>query len=113
MTEVDFQRLSKSICIFARTEDTTRSVFLGLYVDEINIVAPDPTRDTLMKKALHQDFHIIGHLKVILGWEIERNPAMGSIIIHQQQYVVVKIFFGIASHSYGAACEALQESIIQ
>lgn len=95
MTDLGFQRLRKDRCVFLR-RDTTHSIFLGLYVDDIIIVAPDSSKVGLIKQALHQRFHMtdLGPLKAILGWEIERNPSVGSMFIHQQRYAeeVVKKF---------------------
>ena len=83
MTELGFQRLRKDRCVFVRKQ-STHSIFLGLYVDDIIILAPDSTNVMLIKQALQQRFHMtdLGPLRAILGWEIERNPATG-LFIHQ------------------------------
>ncbi len=95
MTELGFRRLRKDRCVFVR-QDNTHSIFLGLYVDDIIIVAPDSTRVMMIKQALKQRFHMtdLGFLKAILGWEIERNPIRGSMFIHQSRYAeeIIKKF---------------------
>ena len=87
MSTLGFSRLRKDRCVFV-LQDSNHSIFVGLYVDDIIMIAPTVTHIAKLKSAFHERFQMtdLGPLTGILGWEIIRNRSCGSMIIHQSKY---------------------------
>ena len=87
MSTLGFSRLRKDRCVFV-LQDSNHSIFVGLYVDDIVMIAPTMAHIAKLKGAFHERFQMtdLGPLSGILGWEIERNRSCGSMIIPQSKY---------------------------
>ena len=63
--------------------------YLGLYVDDLTILAPTLPIMQTIKDSLKSRFsmHDLGPLKHILGWHIQRDRAQRTLFIQQAQYL--------------------------
>jgi hypothetical protein len=82
-----YTQLIKDRCVFTKLIQS-RPVYIGVYVDDIVIMAP--TRDMIatIKDGLSARFkmHDLGPLTFILGFHILRDRTQRTLTMHQSQY---------------------------
>jgi hypothetical protein len=82
-----YTQLVKDRCVFIKTIDR-RPVYIGVYVDDIIIMAPTKDMMTSIKADLSSRFKMtdLGPLKFILGLHIARDRSARTLTMHQSQY---------------------------
>ena len=64
-------------------------IYLGLYVDDLVLACKSVAVLTSLKQSLNSKFTItdLGEIKYCLGFEIDRNRADRSLVMHQRAYI--------------------------
>ena len=80
-------QLRKDTCVFIKSINGARA-YIGVYVDDITIVAATTATMLEIKQSLNTRFsmHELGPLKHILGWHIVRDLSQRLLFVHQAQY---------------------------
>ena len=103
-----FTQMIKDRCVFTKLVDG-RPIFLGVYVDDLIIMAPSQTMIKSIKDDLKSRFkmHDLGELKFILGLHIVRDRSRRTLTMHQSQYasVVLQRFGMTSSNGVGTPME--------
>ncbi|KAF0711079.1 hypothetical protein AaE_012274, partial [Aphanomyces astaci] len=82
-----YTQLVKDRCVFTKQMDG-QAVYIGVYVDDLVIMAPSPDMMRTIKHGLSSRFrmHDLGALTFILGFHIVRDRSARTLTMHQSQY---------------------------
>jgi hypothetical protein len=82
-----YTQLIKDRCVFMKVIDG-RPVYVGVYVDDLIILAPTPAMMATIKSDLASRFkmHDLGELTFILGIRITRDRSRRTLTMSQSQY---------------------------
>lgn len=82
-----YKCLIKDQCVFTKLVDG-KPAYIGVYVDDIILLAPTMHHINTMKQRLSSRFrmHDLGELRFLLGIHVVRDRTRRTITLHQQQY---------------------------
>ena len=68
---------------------TEKGHWILVYVDDLLIMAPDMEALQAIKDQLHQHFPLkdLGPVAMYLGMEVERDPAVRELTLHQARFI--------------------------
>jgi len=82
-----FDNIDPDTCLYLRTDDG-KIIIVLVYVDDLLLVGSSMEAINKIKKALRNRFEMkdLGEAKVILGLEISRDKALGTLKLSQGKY---------------------------
>ncbi|KAL0793897.1 hypothetical protein Bca101_065274 [Brassica carinata] len=85
-----YTRSEYDICVYFREFEENEYIYLLLYVDDILIASKSKTQVAGLKQILGSEFEMkdLGEAKKILGMEITRDRAKGTLTISQEGYAM-------------------------
>jgi hypothetical protein len=76
-------------CIYIRKAEHGGRAYIGLYVDDLVLVTEDMEAMNKLKRDLKSEYSIkdLGEINYLLGFEIKRNRASRTLLLHQTGYI--------------------------
>ena len=89
MTSIGFHRSKYDSCVYFCGSNQERTAYLLLYVDDMLIANKHKSKIDKLKNLLNKEFEMknLGNAKRILGMEIFRNRAGGTLFLSQKRYI--------------------------
>ena len=90
LLKIGFTRISLEYCLYILRDKRGHVCYLAVYVDDLLVAAKGPDFTKEVKRSLRKLFkmHDIGEAKHLLGIEITRDRAKGTIALSQRQYIL-------------------------
>ena len=77
-------------CVYFGSSSSGGDVYLLLYVDDILFTSKDISEIKKLKDLLNVEFEMkdLGYVKRILGMDIMRNNAAGTLFVSKERYIL-------------------------
>ncbi|KAJ8468724.1 hypothetical protein ONZ45_g17140 [Pleurotus djamor] len=100
--DLGYRRLFADQCVYLRKRDDDLTI-VGVHVDDMGVLASSPEVMAVAKREIATKFEIsdLGELKQIVGLEVSRDRAKGTMKLSQSRYIecIVERFGMMNSHA--------------